>query len=700
MGLFSFLPHDLMGGLSRSGQNTADPAGDPLEVRHFLDTLQDTYYRTDASGRLLRISASVKDLLGYDPDELVGTFLADLYKEPDGRVRFLNALSAAGGMIKNYEAELLHKNGQAIWVSTHSRLLRSANGEVLGVEGLARDVTQQKHEQARALTLARAVEQTADMVMITNRRGAVEYVNQAFCLVSGYRADEVIGGSSNIMKSGRQSAAFYDDLWRTILTGEVFTGVLINRRKDGSLYYEEKTITPLKDVEGRITHFVATGRDITERMQTHERLQYLAYHDVLTRLPNRALLMERLDHAATQARRHGGKIALLFLDLDRFKVINDTLGHDVGDGLLQALATRLQDTMREGDTVARLSGDEFAVLLENIESTDNVGEVANKILSIFDRPFEVHDRELFASTSIGISLFPADGDNAQTLLKHADTAMYRAKESGRNTYRFYSAEMSAAAMERLTLETQLRRALSRDEFKIHYQPQVCMTSGKVLGVEALLRWEHPERGTVMPLEFVSILEETGLIAAVGEWVIHTACRQIHNVQRPGSPLRLAINLSPRQFHNGDLIQQLEQATRGSGLSPDQIEFEITESLLMSGANEALDVLSRLSDRGCRFAIDDFGTGYSSLSYLKRFPIDSLKIDRSFVRDIPQDHDDAALVNAIVAMARSLNLEVVAEGVESKDQLGFLRGLGCDSYQGFLHSHPAPVASLAALLATQ
>ena len=673
--------------------NPTPGVNDAEELALILENLQDTYYRTDAAGHIVRASASVQELLGYTAEEIIGMKLGDMYVEPDGRARFLAALQASGGSIKGYEAPLRHKHGSTVWVSSHSRYLRDAQGNILGVEGLARDVSEVRRNQARMAILAGAVEQTADMVMITDRGGRVEYVNQAFCDITGYGPEEIIGGLPNIMKSGKQGDAYYAELWKTILSGKVYNAVLVNKRKDGSLYYEEKTITPFKDDRGRITHFVATGRDISERMQAQERLRYLAYHDALTQLPNRALLMERLDHAVAQSRRHGGMIALLFLDLDRFKVINDTLGHDFGDRLLQVLADRLRQCVREEDTVARLSGDEFAILLENVNAVEDVAEVARKLLGVFSRPFEVFERELFVTTSIGISLFPTDGDNGKSLLKHADTAMYRAKDSGRNAFQFYSAEMGSTALERLTLETQLRRALERNEFLLYYQPQLDAKL-RVMGLEALLRWNHPERGVLSCGEFIPLLEETGLIVPVGEWVIQTAYREICGLQQSRcEPLRLAINLSPRQLHSVSLMDVITQAARDVCIKPSQVEFEITESLLLTGTPMALDTLSRLSDLGYRFAIDDFGTGYSSLAYLKRFPLNTLKIDRSFVRDIPGDRDDTAIVNTIIAMARSLDLEVTAEGVETEEQAAALRAFGCDSYQGFLFSKPLPLEAL-------
>jgi diguanylate cyclase (GGDEF)-like protein/PAS domain S-box-containing protein len=678
-----------------------DPQEAVEELTHILENLQDAYYRTDAEGRVVRVSSSAKDFIGYEPHELCGRNLADFYVDPAARADFLAAMTAAGGSLKGWETALRHRNGSTVWVSTHARFLRDEQGNVVGVEGVTRDITQEKAAQARMRTLSSALEQAADMVLISNRNGVIEYVNQAFCTSTGFKAEEAIGQLPSILKSDRQSEAFYRDMWQTILAGEVFSNVMVNRRRDGTLYYEEKTITPLKDAEGRITHFISTGRDITERMQTQERLQYLAYHDVLTKLPNRALLMERLEHAADRSQRLGGRAALLFLDLDRFKVINDSLGHDFGDRLLQVIAERILKCVRAEDTVARLSGDEFAILLEGIDTPEHVADVARKLSDVLAKPFEVFDRELFVTTSIGISVFPTDGADAATLLKHADTAMYRAKEAGRNTHRFYSAEMSASAFARLTLETHLRRALERQEFVLHYQPQMNTRTGRITGIEALLRWRHPDGGLISSSDFVPLLEETGLIVPVGQWVIRTACDQIYSLHRLHDiSLRLAINLSPRQFHNVDLVSQITRAVQASGMDPEQVEFEITESLLMSGETVTLDMLSRFADLGYRLAIDDFGTGYSSLAYLKRFPINMLKIDRSFVRDIPDDHDDTAIVNTIIAMARSLGLEVTAEGVETEAQLECLRSLGCDTYQGFLFKDALPLEELEPFLLAQ
>ncbi len=668
------------------------------ELSKILDSMQDTFYRTDRDGRLALVSASVPQLLGYSPEELIGTRLADLYVEPDGRDRFLKALADNGGAVLNYEAPLRHKDGSVVWVLTNSQYYRDDDGEIAGVEGMSRNITDRRQAEARMRMLSGVLEQTADTVMVTDHSGSIEYVNPAFEQITGYSAEAAVGRPASLLKSGRHDAAFYRRLWTTILGGKVFQEVFVNRRRDGSLYYEEKTITPLKDEGGAITHFVSTGKDITERMQAQERLHYLAHHDVLTELPNRVLFFDRLAHALDRCRAPNRSVAVLFLDLDRFKIINDTLGHDVGDRALLDLAQRLTGCVRRGDTIARLGGDEFAVILEDLSSPERVSAVADKIMAALGPPIDVDGRELFISASIGVSMYPGDGSDPQTLLKHADIAMYRAKEQGRNTYRFYSADMSARAFERLSLETSLRHALERDEFELHYQPQVDLRSGSVVGVEALLRWRHPDLGMVSPLDFIPVLEETSLILPVGEWVVRTACRQVQRWREGGTgPLRLAVNLSSRQFNAPGLPELMADVLHETGIDPLALELEITESTLVQPGDETEDTFQALADLDLRVAIDDFGTGYSSLSYLKRFSIDTLKIDRAFIADVTSDPDDAAIVQAVIAMARQLNIQVVAEGVETEAQLEFLRAQKCDLVQGFLFSRPLPADQLAPLL---
>lgn len=641
-------------------------------------------------------------MLGYTLEEFRATGIKELV-HPDEYEKIMNRFRQrmqGKDVTPVYETRFLAKQGQEVPVEI-SVTKTTWEGEPAGLVFLL-DISMRRSTEAQMHKLSSAIEQTADAVTITDRHGTIEYVNPAFERMTGYCLTEVLGQTPRLVKSGKQAALFYEKLWRTILAGQVFSEVFINRHKNGSLYYEEKTITPLKDGGGQITHFVATGKDVTERMQTQERLQYMAQHDALTELPNRILLLDRLKQALARARWNERIVALLFVDLDRFKTINDTLGHEAGDILLKQLAERFTNSVRTGDTVARFGGDEFVILLDDVASENDVRHIAVKILNALVPPFEIEDQRLYITVSIGISLHPGDGEDSATLLKYADIAMYRAKELGKNTYQFYSADMSARAFERLTQESSLRNALERNELCLHYQPVFDVASGQIVSVEALLRWNHPDFGLVQPDDFIPVLEETGLIVAAGQWVLDTACEQLCAWHLAGWPqLRMAVNLSPRQFQAEHLLTDaLERNLKKMDCKPHLLELEITEGLLLQHANSTLGVLDKMQNMGVRLAIDDFGTGYSSLSYLRRFPIDTLKIDRSFVHDIPGDEDDSAITNAIIVLAQSLKLDVIAEGVENAAQRDFLRAHGCHLMQGFLFSPPLPAEQITLLLATQ
>jgi diguanylate cyclase (GGDEF)-like protein len=424
------------------------------------------------------------------------------------------------------------------------------------------------------------------------------------------------------------------------------------------------------------------------RRQAEERVHHLAHYDELTGLPNRSMFNQRLSHALIQARRNDKPLAILFIDLDRFKNINDTLGHEAGDLVLKEVAQRLLGCLREGDTVGRLGGDEFVVLIEELPEPMHVAAVAQKILAAVVKPFVVGAQEFNITASIGISTYPDDGEDMQGLLKNADISMYRAKEQGKNNYQFYSALMNIHTVERMALESGLRRALERNEFLLHYQPKVDIGSGRITGMEALLRWQRPGQELIPPAKFIALAEETGLIVPIGEWVLRTACARNQSWQEQGlPPLRMAVNLSARQFAHANLLQDVARVLHDTGLDPAALELEITESMVMHDPERAVTLLTMLKAMGIHLSIDDFGTGYSSLSYLKRFPIDSVKIDRSFIHDVPGDADDAAITRAIIAMAHSLRLKVIAEGVETEEQLSFLREHGCDEMQGYYFSEP-------------
>ncbi len=661
------------------------------QYRAVIETTADGFWIVDMEGRLREVNDAYVQRSGYTREELLAMRVTDLEarETPEETAAHIAKVMRDGSDL--FESWHRARDGSLWPVEINVSHWPAAGGRLFV---FLRDISSRRLSETQMQKLSRVLEQTADAVMVTDRDGVIEYVNPALETMTGYSRAELVGRKPSVFRSGIQDEAFYRKMWGTILAGEIFSDVLVNRRKDGSLYYEEKLISPIKDGEGNITHFVATARDITERMAAQVRLAHLAHHDALTELPNRALFLDRLKQALARARWHGRLVAVIFLDLDRFKVINDTLGHDIGDRLLQQMSARLQSGVRERDTVARLGGDEFAILLDDMADQSDVGLIARKVLDALAPSFDLDGRELYVTASLGVSLYPNDGDAAATLLKNADTAMYRAKESGKNNYQFYSADMGMQALERLTLESSLRRALERNEFTLLYQPQVDARSGAVLGVEALLRWRHPEFGLIGPLQFIPLAEETGLILPLGEWVLATACEQLHAWRVAGwNDLRLAINLSVRQLNDPGFPALLQRVASQPGCDLGRLDLEITESAFMQNARTALENIKAARGLGARLALDDFGTGYSSLSYLQRFPIDTLKIDRSFIRNLPDNDEGAVLTEAILGMARGLRIEVIAEGVETAAQRDFLSARGCHHMQGYLFGRPVPAAEI-------
>jgi len=546
--------------------------------------------------------------------------------------------------------------------------------------------------------LTGAIEQTTDAVMICDGHGIIEYVNSGFVRMTGYSKEDALGNSAKILKSDRHEDSFFGVMWDTISLGDVFQDVFINKRKDGSLYYEEKSITPLKNERGVVEHYISTGKDITEQMQTRERLHHLSQHDLLTGLPNRLLFNDRLEQAIPRARRSGHILAVLLIDMDRFKNINETLGFDCGDHMLQAVGERLLTSTRDGDTVARLGDDEFAVILEDVKLQEDVSKIVEKILHSLSKAYYIDDHELFITTSIGVSLYPNDADHPQLLVQNADVAIHHAKESGSNKYRYYEAKMNEQSLYRLNLESSLRKALEREEFFLLYQPQIDLVTKEITGFEALLRWNHPELGTVSPIEFIPLLEETGMIQEVGRWILRKACHACKSWQDNNlGEISIAVNLSPVQFEGSKIATVVKNILNETELSANYLELELTEGTIMRNAEQAAITLTKLNKMGVAIAIDDFGTGYSSLSYLQKFPLNTLKIDRSFVNDIEADNGDASIVSAIISMAHSLGLTVVAEGVETIEQLELLRERDCEYVQGFLFSKPIPDSEVEELL---
>jgi len=555
----------------------------------------------------------------------------------------------------------------------------------------------QSHEATEIMMskLNSAVTNSGASIVITNKNGVIEYVNQKFCRMTGFLHHEVINQPINILSSS--SSQDRDEtctLLDTTCLQESWEGDVLCSKKDRSEFWNAITVSAVYDKHKNITNYVLSAVDITDLKEANRKMKHLALFDSLTGLANRRLFIDRLHQSILNARRHNTITALFFLDLDQFKRINDTLGHHAGDQLLLIIAERLTSCVRNQDTVARLGGDEFTILLNNVTDTDKIASIAKNILSKLKEPIRLGKHEVIVSTSIGITLAPTDSTCSETLMKNADLALYMAKDNGRDGYYFFTEDLNIRANKLLETENELRDAIKNNEFHLHYQPQVNLKTGEITSVEALIRWEHPIKGDIPPSEFISIAEETGLIVQIGEWVLRNACLEIKRLEElTGKELRVAVNLSPRQFDDPKLITVVSKALENSGLSPENLEIEVTEGMLMNDINVVIDQLTNIKSTGSTITIDDFGSGYSSFSYLKSLPVDILKIDQSFVYDIPEDLDAMEIASAVIAVAHKLNLKVVAEGVENIDQRDFLVINNCDFAQGYFFSKPISVLQL-------
>jgi diguanylate cyclase (GGDEF)-like protein/PAS domain S-box-containing protein len=539
--------------------------------------------------------------------------------------------------------------------------------------------------------------------MITTPNAVIVAVNAAFTTTTGYRSDEAVGQTPRLLWSGHHNANFYAEMWRCILAEGSWEGEIWDRRKNGEIYPKWLRITAVKSASGETTHYIGTQGDISARKIAEDQIRHLAFYDHLTDLPNRRLLVDRLGHALASSARSNQSGALLFIDLDDFKTLNDTLGHDVGDLLLQQVGLRLMACVRDGDTVARLGGDEFVVLLEGLggrleEAAVQAENLATKILASLNQIYQLGSHQCHSTPSIGVAMFCGQQHSIEELLKRADLAMYQSKAAGRNSLSFFDPDMQAVLAERTALVRELGDAVIQEQFVLYYQAQV-MSGGRVIGAEALVRWQHPQRGLLPPNEFIALAEETGLILSLGHWILKTACAQLALwARRPSlSHFAVAVNVSARQLHHPEFVDQVLSVLEQTGANPRRIKLELTESLLVSNIEDAIDKMVALKKMGIGFSLDDFGTGYSSLSYLKRLPLDQLKIDQSFVRDIVNNANDAAIAKIVILLAESLSLTVIAEGVETPEQRDFLAGLGCDACQGYLFSYPVTVDKFEELL---
>lgn len=675
---------------------------DQARLTDILESTTDLVATVDPDGRLTWLNQAGHAVLAVDLEADVQAYTITEILAASCRQNFLeNGLPAIlRDGVWSDEAALVATNGHEIPVSLVGLAHRTRQGEMAYISLIGRDISERKHAEEMLRLLKQGIESAVNAIVITDATvpgNPVLYANPAFERITGYRPEEVLGRGMSFLRGGDDDQPQLGEIRLALKHQREGRALLRNYRKDGSLFWNELYIAPVKG-NGQISHFVGVLNDVTEAKRYESELERQATYDGVTGLPNRNLLHDRIGQGIAHAQRHDHALAVLFLDLDRFNLVNESYGHAFGDLLLKAVAERLVICVRKEDTVGRQGGDEFVIVLSDLGREEEAALVAEKIIDAFAAPLHLEGRELFISASIGIAIYPRDGRDTEGLLRAADTALYRAKDQGRNTYCFFAAEMNASVLGRIELERDLRHALERNEFVLHYQPQYGLADGRVIGVEALVRWQHPQHGLVSPARFIPIAEETGLIEEIGLWVMRQACSQMQDWRKAGVDVpRVAINLSARQFHRCHLIDQVAAILDLTGLPPDCLELEITESMLMHDAEAAAEMLKELKRLGVHLSVDDFGTGYSSLAYLKRFPIDRLKIDRSFICNLPEDQEDAALVRAIVSLAGSLALDVIAEGVETAEQRDFLRSRGCNMAQGYLFAAPMAATDLAGLL---
>ncbi|MBM4180099.1 MAG: EAL domain-containing protein [Betaproteobacteria bacterium] len=675
-------------------------------VRLLLESTAQAIYGIDHDGRCTFANRACARLLGYtDSEELMGRDIhALIHHHHDNGDAYPHDACPIGHSLR--EERPIHIDHEVFWradgvsipVEYWAYPMRRS-GKVVGTVVTFFDISERLRDEAKSRLATTVFESTHEGIMITDPHSRILAVNQAFTRVTGYEEDEVVGQTPVMLRSGRHDPDFYAVIWRALREAGHWQGEIWNRRKSGEVYPELLSISAVHDSQGSVSHYVGMFTDISKIKESEARLAHLAHYDPLTDLPNRLLLSSRLRHAIEHAQRQQTRLAVLFLDLDRFKNVNDSLGHQVGDELLRAVTDRMGQRLRAEDTLARLGGDEFIALLERIHEPRDAAMVARSLLEALAEPFTLSQgHEVYIGASIGISLYPEDGDSDSELIMHADVAMYQAKDQGRNAYGFYTQALTDNANQRLEMETKLRRALERGEFVLHFQPQVGLADGGLIGAEVLVRWLHPVEGLIPPNQFIPLAEETGLIVPLGEWVLRKACEQWLCWRDIGlTPVPLAVNISPRQFRQQDFAQVVRRVLEETGVPASALELELTEGALMHQGEDAEDALRGLKELGVGLAIDDFGTGYSSLAYLKRFPLDQLKIDQSFVRDLTHDTGDRELVSTIIAMARKLRLKVLAEGVETREQFSYLVEQGCDAYQGYLYSRPVPAAEFEVLL---
>lgn len=678
---------------------TMDAKISEMRLRMALETANLAVWEMNLETGKTFETGPIAQIFGREPEfshKNSNEFIASIHPEDRAHVQSrLQKLITGEAVPWHEQFRILLPDGQIRWLESIGDLCKTEKSGGRCAIGVVTDITQRKSDELHLRQASTVFEKSQEGLVITSPDGVIEAANPAVCRVTGYSQSELVGQNMRLLKSGTQENAFYEAMFGDVSRNGFWQGEIINRRKSGELYPELLTISRVTDGLGNVINYVGAFTDISRIKQSERQLQHISYHDPLTELPNRLLLQDRLRHAINRAKRDGDTGAVLMLDLDGFKNINDSLGHTVGDELLKLVARRLALGRRETDTLARMGGDEFALVVEELSSPEDAATIARNLLDLVSEPYTVAGgHKIYIGGSIGISVFPSDGGDADRIIRNADAALYQAKSGGRSTFRFYTEMLTRTANRRLDLEARLRHALDYDEFVVYYQPLVSIPDRTLIGFEALVRWQDPREGLIPPMQFIPLAEETGLIVPLGQWVLKTACQQMKAWLDLGAPLKaMAVNLSPRQFRHANLVDSIQQILSETGLSASYLELEITEGVLMDGGEITEAKLAQLKDLGLRFSIDDFGTGYSSLAYLKRFPVSKLKVDQSFVRDIPHDQADMEITNAIIGLGRTLNLEVLAEGVETEDQLQALSDFGCHTGQGYLFSRPVPASDI-------
>ncbi|MBP8028904.1 MAG: EAL domain-containing protein [Giesbergeria sp.] len=654
------------------------------KLQALLDALPDVLLEVDDQGRYLQVHSGHSGNLAAPADKMLGKTLYQVLPPENAKIAYAALAQAQQhGFSRGHTMCIDTPAGQRWFELSVTRQAAPPAGQRQRFVVISRNITERLHQEASMRKLSQAVSQSPLPLVITDMKANIEFVNEAFVRSCEYSEAELIGQNPRILQSGKTPAATYRNIWAQLQQGKPWQGEVTNRSKSGREYIESVLIYPVRNAQGNVTHYLAHKEDMTERKQAAAHIRQLSHYDQLTGLPNRAMLRERFQYAISQ----GQMLALLWVDLDRFKDINDALGHSAGDALLLEVSLRLRSQLGAEDTLSRHSGDDFVALLAHT-SQSQAAQRCIQLLESLNAPVLIAGQEVFLTASIGIAITPGDGDNLESLLKNAENAMYRVKDEGRNSYRFFTAEMQAHSARALTLGNALKQALHRDELHLVYQPQMSLADGSIVGAEALLRWIHPHLGFISPGEFIPLAEANGLIVPIGEWVLQTALRQMRHWRDQGLPLMtIAVNISAVQFEQPGLVGLVRQLLKDTGIPPEGLELELTEAVAMKAPETVAKTMKELGQQGVRLSIDDFGTGYSSLSYLKRFNIHKLKIDQSFVRDISADPDDQAIATAIVQMAHSLGMSTIAEGVETAEQLDFLRLRGCDQIQGYYFSRP-------------